>query len=1013
MDCEPRLLLDLLITSIRQRFPDFHLALDECLHEDTLTSGGDLYHYPALIDALVSAIKRSIHERFLIVLSSYQKMNEYEPINALVDYLLQRLPSNCVMIIESRSVPKLHLAPLMVRRQIVGLGVEQLRFTPEDIHTLSCVMGNIALTQEDATQLCAAFDGWIAGILLGTRLGNTAFLSSSYCQEKTSLALPGNIDYQHVFAYLLDDVFKDHPDEHAFLRDLSILERIMPDICNGLLSIQDAEQRLMQIEKQGLFVSRLQEESDVTYLFHPILRALLLTDLMTQDEERFKQLHYQVSVLYSEREDYQAAVAHALLAQAFAWASELLRNVAKPMLRQGDSETMVQWMNKFPVDVVERDPFLLVVCAKIHLLKHETEQCDALIEKGLSLLEAESSDAKQGSAVLKAEMYIIKSNILFRSGNYYQASQMSQQALTLLPSEERELKGQAYQYMGACACLSGNCKAGITYLQQALRLWNQNAEGRQISLLHMYLANAYNIVGNYTLAEYHRKRSIQKFECLGDIGGKVHSLIGLSTTIRLKGMGQEAEEILQKALLLSRQSNFSSGEAYALLALGEFYQDTGNYEQSLSVIEDGLLLAQALHDSLLTNNALCTLAMTYLFMGDSSSAQFLVSEVEARTVDSNSQDYIVCQLTKAMVHFWQKQYQEAEHCLLHLDQLLTPLELKQLHIRVFIYYAACKVEQGQLAEMRRWLERAALFIQQIHYEYNASIELRRLPRLWQALPTIPALHFLLDAASVSPPPPQESDPPAIPLPIVEEAVPLFQVFALGEPYVLVKGERIKHWRMARAMELFFFLLDAGRPVHKEQIMAALWPADVDHVEQSLRTIVYHLRRVLGNQAVIFRSGTYELDLDALYGPSIWYDMTVFFDLSSQAKQLLLDGEEEHARPLLQQLVSLYKGDYVQSFYSDWCIRRRDEARTIYVEALRQLAIICEKDTIEQSLMYWQHMLAVDNCLEEAHAGIIRCYLKQGKRGYALRQYQLCEDTLQEELAISPGVALQKLYKSLV
>jgi DNA-binding SARP family transcriptional activator len=58
------------------------------------------------------------------------------------------------------------------------------------------------------------------------------------------------------------------------------------------------------------------------------------------------------------------------------------------------------------------------------------------------------------------------------------------------------------------------------------------------------------------------------------------------------------------------------------------------------------------------------------------------------------------------------------------------------------------------------------------------------------------------------------------------------------------------------------------------------------------------------------------------------------------------------------------------------------------------------------------MLLLDNCLEEAHSGLIRCYLRQGKRGAALRQYQSCQKILREELGIQPSPALQQLYERL-
>jgi len=63
--------------------------------------------------------------------------------------------------------------------------------------------------------------------------------------------------------------------------------------------------------------------------------------------------------------------------------------------------------------------------------------------------------------------------------------------------------------------------------------------------------------------------------------------------------------------------------------------------------------------------------------------------------------------------------------------------------------------------------------------------------------------------------------------------------------------------------------------------------------------------------------------------------------------------------------------------------------------------------------HWQQMLVVDACLEEAHYGLMRGYIRQGKRGLALRQYQRCSETLQQDLGVLPGNTIQNLYRRLM
>ncbi len=114
------------------------------------------------------------------------------------------------------------------------------------------------------------------------------------------------------------------------------------------------------------------------------------------------------------------------------------------------------------------------------------------------------------------------------------------------------------------------------------------------------------------------------------------------------------------------------------------------------------------------------------------------------------------------------------------------------------------------------------------------------------------------------------------------------------------------------------------------------------------------------------------------------------------------------------MVGLYRGSFLQSFYNDWCIPRRDSLQRTYMDARHQLAMLAERrEAWEESLSHWQQLLLLDSCSEEAHYGVMNCYAHMGKRKLALQQYQLCTRQLQEELHIKPGQRLQQLYQELL
>ena len=53
------------------------------------------------------------------------------------------------------------------------------------------------------------------------------------------------------------------------------------------------------------------------------------------------------------------------------------------------------------------------------------------------------------------------------------------------------------------------------------------------------------------------------------------------------------------------------------------------------------------------------------------------------------------------------------------------------------------------------------------------------------------------------------------------------------------------------------------------------------------------------------------------------------------------------------------------------------------------------------------------CNEEAHRQLICCYLAQGQRHLALRQFLMCLTALKEELNLSPSPETQALYQRII
>lgn len=1036
--------LTVLLVSIRQLFPNFGNTLDPLLMgapSERANYSENVGYFEMVIDTFITAIETEIPDRFAIFLCNYQLINELQEINALVSYLLRKLPQQCVLVIESRTIPNLDFAQLLAGQMFFGFGIDQLRFTPKEIHELAQLLGVGPFTDAEAKQLVQTFDGWIAGILLGTRLGNLQQLQQSLPASLFTASPERQVASQYLFSYVVNEVFKSQQEAYAFLKEACILQEMPPATCAALLDISPSQAYtyLHDLEQQNLFVTHSGEGPHIVYICTPVLRKLLYEELRRDTPERFSQLHQRAAELLSATHNYNQAIYHAFEASVNDIAANLIIESAEQMMNQGHADTLARWIDAFPTLTTNRYPKLLVIRANIYLRQGDYHSALPLLDVADTTTQAL---AIQGSPldisnlpVLQAEIAIVRSKILFRQVEYQQSQVVCQQVLANLPADEVTLRAEAHTQIGLCHILLGDFTAGIAQLQKALHLWGRHTIRRQTADGHSMLANAYGLLGNFALAEHHITRAVACWEQLQDHWGKIDNLIRLGAFKVRQGALSEAESIFQEALALaSGPVHFQRGQAYALGCMSTLYQRLERYERALEVTEEALALARQIGDHFLINDTLCDLAMIYLSMGDTATAMQLISEVEIQTISGEPAGYkrATRDLIYGTIYLYQHQYDQAWPYLSRSETILNQTGLKQEHLQALLRLASYYLAQEDRANVVRCMKTARTIVAISEgYEQLARLELRKLPDLQNALRTLPELaqeraSFHLETVDQSVP----TQKPGLPLPEKQPLLPSapspsspevtvrlhkLTIQALGEPTIFLNQEPVTRWRMARAMELCFYLLDCGHPMRKESIITALWPEVDEQTTRTFYSTIYYLRQALGGESVIVaKGGTYALKLDSLYGDDVWYDVAAFEEYQAKAKQELEKGNDSEAKALYLAMVELYRGDYVQPFYGDWCTNRRDELRSAYLDARHQLAQIAWRaEQFDESIIHWQQMLAIDNWLEEAHYGLMRCYARQGKRGLALRQYQRCKEILEQEFGAVPRAAIQNLYQRLM
>jgi two-component SAPR family response regulator len=241
--------------------------------------------------------------------------------------------------------------------------------------------------------------------------------------------------------------------------------------------------------------------------------------------------------------------------------------------------------------------------------------------------------------------------------------------------------------------------------------------------------------------------------------------------------------------------------------------------------------------------------------------------------------------------------------------------------------------------------------------------------------------------------------------------PALRALCLGDFRVYQGEEEITSWRTTKSRDLLaYFITSRDRRLSLDQVLEAIWP-EVDPASGNalFHTNLYNLRQALKTKAdnskyILGTGGLYWLDREAL-----WVDVDEF----ERAASILASGDKLDDDGLSAR-IELYRGDYLQNLYYGWCLPEQERLRRLYFKALRVLAThFAQKGNYLQAIDHCQRMLSLDPLQEEVHCQVMGYYAHLGDQSSLVRQYQLLEKTLKQELDIEPGKETRKIYHHLL
>src|SRR5918997_3970394 len=422
----------------------------------------------------------TIEDDLALVLDDYHVIDASAVDDALA-FVLEHLPPRMHLIISTREDPQLPLARLRARGQLSELRAADLRFAPsEAAEFLKGVMG-LDLSAQDIAALEDRTEGWIAGLQL-------AALSMRGREDVPGFIRAFAGDNRYVVDYLAEEVLQRQPERvRSFLLRTSILERLSGPLCDAVTDQEDGRGMLGALERGNFFVVPLDDKRQ-WYRYHHLFADVLFAHLMAEQPDRVSTLHRRASEWYERDGSAADAIRHALAAEDFERAADLIELAVPSMRRSRQEATLLGWLKALLDELIHCRPVLNVHYAGTLLQSSQLDGVEARLRDAERWMDT-TADTNERVEAPSAEMVVVDEEefrrlpgaiAVYRAGRALALGDVpetvtyARRALDLVPEDDHFWRGAAAALLGLASCTSGDLEAahrsyadGMTSLQSA------------------------------------------------------------------------------------------------------------------------------------------------------------------------------------------------------------------------------------------------------------------------------------------------------------------------------------------------------------------------------------------------------------------------------------------------------------------------------------------------------------------------------------------------------------------
>ncbi len=926
-----------------------------------------------------------------IFLDDFHEVANSRDIAPLVDYLARRLPSNCRLIIGSRTPPALPSLPKMrLDGRAIQIDAPELAFTADEIKQYYQLFRERDISDDEAFAILKSTQGWPAGVAL------LRYREPPDELPDASVALS---------EYLAAEVFDRLPDQlRTFMLSTSALDVLDAEACESITGRKDAEKLLETLERSGVPVIGVHGPVS-EYRVHPLFRDFLRTKLRREDPQRYRELNKDAARWLVARGRHAEAIRHFAQSEDWDATCDAILEEASQAYRLGRWHAITSWLDTIPRGELRRRPRLRLWEARI--LARFGQSDDALRVVSEIIDQLDGSDE-----VLLAELETIRGTSLRVKGDITRAQAACERAVALAARGNApvEVLAQARKQLGLVFFVTGSFEEAAREFRAGLDIYEQRGDVDETAFISGCLGSALGSLGLFAESLPHFERARKAWRKLNNLKELSWVLNNLAMVYVWMDQPERARELFLDSLGKARQSGHQRAEAYSLASLADLDLQAGDHAAALSGYEEALTIATDTGDMTLSTYALIGLADAHRAAGDPARAELIIHRVLADAQERKSPHELgLGQLALGKLRRRQGKVDDAIASFEAAVTLFGAVNAKRELAEALFHLAESRLAtRRQRTQLKDDLEKLAAAARELTHDAFIVKACREAPAVAEyGISKRIAASFYRDLLRRSRP---QAAPRGGPLRTergARDRLPTVEVVALGDAEVRLDGRPVMEleWESEKSKEMFLLLLMSAQPMRRGELIAALWPDTGGKRATSVfHSTLHRLRRALYSECVVESGGTYALNPSG----SFQCDALEFERLLQRAEG---SGEESpRCTDILRTAFNLWRGAFAPDLDAEWADTIRTKLEREFLDTAARLSdMLLKRGDSGETAAVCSRLLAYDPYNEAACFRLMRAQTASGLYDSAVYTFRRYAETLERDVGDRPGRAIMEFY----